>query len=591
MSWLYAVSMRDHQVRTNTPPAMADAIGVISTPGLFVAVGGNPRTAFFHHDKDSSTGWVVVGLGISRSESDAHILTRSEWDRLLAGKEFEPARLDGHFAVLRWTGNHLECFTDQLGLRALYHAEGSDGIHLSTRIDWLARATDHTDPDFEALGSRWMMFNQVSYASCVRGIERIGPRGYALFREGTLIRSGSTLWSPDFEPDTPEHAEELLRGYLRCAASQPEAPSLGLSGGVDSRLLLSLVSSMSLDRFGVHTFGAGDDPDVLIARRISSTLEVPSQYLHDPLPDVQTCLQGIGAFVSQTLLVEPVTSYAKLRYYPKLHDSGRFLIDGGFGEIARRQYLNRVVRLGPTALRRRDVPNLYRLMRSPRADIFSRDATRHLEFGAQRSLQDAIQLMPAVEKIGVENFVDLLALRTRIPNYGAPEQGRLDAEIINLMPLVQPSFLRAIFGIPPKVRSNAGLYCDMIRRANPLLARFPLAKGGYIHRFGLSSNLSWLSLKLKSRVRRGFVDPEPDLLLGRIREFVFDLSRSSSVASNPAYDSKKVIVAVEKYYGGNRSFRSVVDWWLTFELWRRSLSGSILGGGVRKVGSPETLSL
>ncbi len=571
MSWFYATSRTAHPSPNENSPPYEEPLRTISFSRFSIAVGGNPDTSFLDHNPDTNSGWAVVGVGLSQSDSGGSILSGSDWKRLLTRESFDPTALDGHFAVVRWNGDRVECFTDQLGLRTIYFSATEQGLVICTRIDWLCHAAGHREPDFKALGSRWMMFHQLSYESCVHGIERLGPGGHTLFRLGSVIRATSTPWVPTFEPDSSDHAVELLKGYLASASAYRNAPSLGLSGGLDSRLLLSLATSMSLDRLGIHTFGPDDDPDVQLAGRMTSALGIPFLHLNDPLPDADTCLKGIFSFVSQTLLVEPVSSYTKLRYYGKLRASGHMLIDGGFGEIARRQYMNRVVKLGQSALRKRDSSRLYQLMRSPRADIFSAEATHQLEAGARSSLNKALDEMPAVEKIGVENFVDLLAVRTRVPNYGGPEQGRLDSEILNFMPLVQPSFLRAIFGVNPKVRSNAGLYCDIIRKANPLLAQFPLAKGGHTHRFGLSTNLTWLSVRVKSKIARGFSDPMPNLLLEHIKDFVTDIAHSHDVLSDPMYDQKKVVESVDKYYAGDHSLRGVVDWWLTFELWKRSL--------------------
>jgi hypothetical protein len=357
-----------------------------------------------------------------------------------------------------------------------------------------------------------------------------------------------------------------------CALDHQYTPSLGLSGGLDSRLLLALLTSSSKQGYVTHTFGDPEDPDVQVAGRITTALGLFHHYFNDPLPDVERCVSGIRSFVAETILIEPGTSYLKLRYYPKLREDGRLMIDGGFGEIARRQYLNRVVRFGRAALRTRDSSRMFQLMRSYRADIFSQEVTILLEAGARLSLDKVLNEMPAAEKIGIENFADLLAVRTRVPNYGASEQARLDSEILNFMPLVQPSFLRAVFGIPAKLRSNAGLYYDIIRTLNPTLGQFPLTKSGITYRFGLSTNLSWLTTKVKSNVTKVYSDPKPDQLLARLREYVVDVAHSKDVATNSMYDYRKVIDAVSRYYRGEHHLRSRVDWWLTFELWKRSLS-------------------
>jgi hypothetical protein len=573
MSWLFAISKKHNDTATEGSYPHTTPLGIISTPQLYIAVGGNPDTAIWEHNTATSTGWAVVGTGMMRTSSGVSILTHKEWRQLLMQESFDADSIDGHFVALRWQGERIECFTDQLGQRTVYFGSYDGGICISTRIDWVAQTTGHTELDFASLGSRWLLFNQVSYESCVAGIERLGPGGRATFSNGAL--TGSTPfkpWLPSFEPGRADTAMNVVREFAQCGLKYHHSPTLGLSGGLDSRFLLALLISEPGYDLATHTFGAPEDPDVQIAQRIAAALGLPNYHLNDPLPDVQTCIDGIRSFVSQTLLIEPATSYLKLRYYAKLRDYRRLMIDGGFGEIARRQYLNRVVRLGGAAVRTRDTARLMQLMRAPRADIFSPEVTALLESGTRSSLESAIDAMPAVEKIGIENFADLLSVRTRVPNYGAPEQARLDGEILNFMPLVQPSFLRAVFGIPAKQRSNAGLYYDIIRRSNPALSRFPLAKSGFAYRFGLPSNAIWLLLRLKSKLATPYSDSMPDQLLAHLREYVMDIVHSREVMTNPVYDYGKVSDAVTRYYAGELHLKSTVDWWLTFELWRGSLA-------------------
>jgi hypothetical protein len=573
MSWLFAVNKAHDGTRRVDSYCHATPLWSISTPEFYLALGGNPDTSFWESNTETSSGWAVVGIGIMSMDSQPFILTRDDWRRLLRQESFDATTVDGHFVVLRWKHDRIECFTDQLGLRTVYFRKHDTGICISTRLDWVAQTTNCAEIDFSSLGSRWLLFNQVSYESCVVGIERLGPGGHATFKNGLLIHSTAfNPWLASFESGTTAKAVGVLTSLVNCALSHKYKPSLGLSGGLDSRLLLALLAKNPKSYFATHTFGNLGDPDVQIAQRITAALGIPHRHFDDPLPNVQTCVSGLRSFVAQTLLIEPSTSYLKLRYYPKLREDGRLMIDGGFGEIARRQYLNRVVRLGRGALRRHDSSRLLQLMRSHRADFFSPDVTTSLRNGAIHSLEKTLSDMPAVERIGVENFADLLAVRTRVPNYGAPEQARLDSEILNFMPLVQPSFLRAVFGIPTKLRSNAGLYYGIIRTLNPALGRFPLAKSGYTYRFGLSSNLSWLITKVKSKFAEGYSDPKPHLLLAHLREYVLDVAHSKDVTTNSMYDSQKVVDAVSKYYRGDLHSRGAVDWWLTFELWKRSLS-------------------
>jgi hypothetical protein len=143
--------------------------------------------------------------------------------------------------------------------------------------------------------------------------------------------------------------------------------------------------------------------------------------------------------------------------------------------------------------------------------------------------------------------------------------------MLNFMPLVQPSFLRGVFGMPARFRRNAAFHIQAIRTLNPSLARFPLSKGGVLYPFGVSNTLSWLITNAKIRLAAERPDCKTDRLFARLRDYVGDLAHSAEVRENPMYDHGKIVEAIRRYYGGDLAQRDTVDWWLTFELWRRSL--------------------
>jgi hypothetical protein len=572
MSWLIAViGSPDRQKRKDSYYHEIPQY-TVSMAGFYLAVGGNPDACFFNHDKRTRSGWAVVGSGIRLAEGMASILTWQDWANLLTGKIFKVTELDGHFAVLRWNGDEVECFTDQLGLRSIYYCKFDQGICISTRLDWVTCNTGKTTIDFNALGSRWLLLNQVSYDSCVTAIKRLGPGGQAVFKSGSVIQSTFTPWLPSFEPNNPTTALDILKAFVKCALDHKYTPSLGLSGGLDSRLVLALLTGFPQHNFVTHVFGDPRDPDVCIANQIAGRLDLMHINFHDPLPDVPTTISTFRSFIAQTFLCESGTSFINLRYYHQLSAAKRIVIDGGCGEIARRKYLNRVAHLGKAVVESPDLTGLLRLLHYRRADIFSPELTQLLSAGACESLRKMIAEMPPVRKIGIENFVDLVVMRTRVPNIVGFEQARVDNEVLNFMPLVQPSFLKVIFGVPTRFRSNARFHNAIIRESNPALTRFALVRSGHTYPFGFSNSAAWLLTSLKSKLTGNFTDPGPDRLLLHIKDYVLDIVHSASVKDESIYDYRKIVDAVTKYYQGISSLRSTVDWWLTFELWRRSLS-------------------
>lgn len=569
MSWLVAVSTSKGG---KAPPFRATSLHAMTRPGLTVAVGGNPDTCAFHSEAESSNGWAVVGTGIRLSGLRASMMTHADWANVLGRPDVDPRTLDGHFVALRWSGETVEVFTDQLGLRTLYWGACGGGLFVSTRLDWVTAATGYHDLDFHALGSRWLLFNQMSYASGVRQIGRLGPGGHARFRSGSLISSSITPWFPQPEPASLDAALDLARAFVDCALDHPLTPALALSGGLDSRLLLAFLVGSGRSRFTTYSIGDPADPDVCVAGDMTSQLNIRHDHYCDPLPDPHTCLDHVRSYAAQVYLVEPASTWSKLRYYPVLRDRGQLVIDGGYGEFGRRQFFNRVVRLGSAAVRARDGKGLIRLVRHARADVFVPEVTRSLERGALAALQEAMDSMPS-HGLDVGDFADVFAARFRIPNSGGPEQARQDSEVLNFMPLVQPSYLRTVLAVPARFRANGRAYCGRIRALEPRLMRFPRVKGGDTIPFGLSTSVSWLIARAKALAGKGYEDPRPDELLGRLREYVLDIAHSAAVSASGIYDSRKVIAAVDRYYRGDGLGRSTVDWWLTFELWKQGLSG------------------
>lgn len=586
MSWIFISTDRGRQRK---PSGIHDVpLHTVVQPGLYLALGGIPETSFCETSDDSCSGWAVLGTGISHSDGCARILTKPEWRHLLAETHPDVATIDGSFVAIRWRTRTIECFTDQLGLRTIYFAQSDGGLYVSTRLDWISQATGHRELSLEALGSKWLLFNQVGHDSCITGIQRLGPGGHASF-DGERIQCTDRPWLPEIGESSSDNALNILQSLVLLVPPNDAIPSLGLSGGVDSRLVLSLLHRHRPDGFTTHTFGESNDPDVQIAAAMASTLALPHHMINEPLPEIESCISALRSFAAQTILIEPVSAWTKLRYYPRLREHGSFLLDGGFGELARRKYLNRLLIFGRRALRVHDIRRIMALMRMERADFFVPDVNAAMEQGALESLERAIDAIPSVETIGYENFVDLLAIRTRVPNYGGPEQGRLDAEALHVMPLVQPSFLRAMMNIPVALRRNGLLYRRWIHLFYPALEQFRLAGGGITYPYRLAGMFTTPFIRLKAKLGCTYNCRMEDNMLGHLREFVLDVSHSQQVLTNPLYDSVKLQSVVERYYKGKNHLHTLVDWWLTFELWWSSLNAP--ADAQSRHADPRSLSL
>ena len=549
----------------------------LSAPSLCIVAGGIPQTfrsppAAPPHGETES-GWIVCGLGIRRGGDGCTFLSDTDWGSLLSpGKAPDLRALDGHFVVCRWAQGTLEAFSDQLGLRTLYAAQTPRGVFFSTRLDWIAGLPGDAAVDFRQLGPRWLSFNQYSYESCIRGVQRLGPGGYGVFTTGG-VQLRATLWQP--APVDRGGVQEVLP-RLR-SLTQPALPgggriSLGLSGGLDSRTLLAVLSTGKAP-FDVHIFGSESDPDVGTAIRIANGEHLHASLFNDPVPEADECLRRMSEFAAQAALCEPATSALRLGYYGRIQAENKLMLDGGFGEFLRRQFLNRLLFRGRGALTTLDPAAVSRFLTVDRGRIFTPETLKTMEEGVTLQLREALESMPPISETGRGNFLDLFTIRYRVPNYAGPEQARLDGSALNYTPYVQPSLLDIAFSIPATERANGRIFKRLIRDLAPSLARYPLAKSGTTYPFGLGSVQSWLWTNVRSRIGRPYQDMTRHEVLARIREFVLDSIGSRDVRSYGAYDMEYVARSAQEYYRGNLRWARTLDWWLTFELWRRSLGG------------------
>jgi hypothetical protein len=575
MSWLFGV-IKSGQNNFNTDEyenLYPKTLFTLSTQNLSIALGGIVETCIYEVQNESKeAGWAVLGLGISVTDSRARILDKNDWNKIFSSGNIQPDTLDGHFVALRWNKDELELYTDQLGLRTAYYGKCDAGICFSTRLDWVAKTTKKHEINKSSLGGRWLLFNQLSYDSCINGIERLGPSSHVIIKSGAVIKHEDHSWISEFGHLDGSQAKSILESFVHAATNSDRTVSLGLSGGFDSRTLLSMLMDTQNANFDVHTFGEPSDPDVCISEDIARGNKLQRHYFNEPIPNTEKLISLVQSFVAQNILVEPASSILRLRYYSQQYQNGHLIIDGGFGEIGRRQYLNRIVRFGRSALLNGDVSSLFELLRTSRADIFNLEYLKELESEACQSLETTLHAMPSAKEIGIENFVDLLSVRTRVPNFGEPEQTRSDAYIMNYMPMVQPSFLRAVFKTDLKWRRNGRLYKDIIRTKKHRLMTYPLVKSGTTYPSGLPAPAAWFVTKVKNKISKSFVDPMPDRFLLQLKDFVLDLALSNETRNWSGYNQNKILYSVNAYYKGDRRLRSTVNWWLTFELWKRSLN-------------------
>jgi asparagine synthase (glutamine-hydrolysing) len=193
-----------------------------------------------------------------RTASDTETLVHAyeEW-----GDEFV-TKLNGEFAFVLHDEQRRRCLLgrDRLGIRPLFYTKVGTRIFFASEIKALLRVPGFSpQPDPTALDQYLSLRYSFGEQSMLRGVNRLPP--------GTTLRLDNDplhpqrYWDVPIDPrpwteeDATERLDELLRESVRMRLMSDVPVGMYLSGGVDSGLILALLSRVA--REPVRTFSIG----------------------------------------------------------------------------------------------------------------------------------------------------------------------------------------------------------------------------------------------------------------------------------------------------------------------------------------------
>lgn len=573
MSWIIgATGIIDKDLQEIIKKLAQKPLYQIEEENLFILAGGIKPTCHYINNLENRSSILSVGVGISHTDEEFHLIKDGDWQAFTSDNALE--RLNGHFVIIKWDKNEIRISTDKLGLRDIYYFKNSrQNIIFSTRLDWLVKISG-AKINFKEFGSRWILFNQISRKSVFDEIERVSSGNSILINRLTnSLSNQKNYWVPNFHKEefTQNTFSNLLEKLVTFPLSNNQMISLSLSGGMDSRLLLSFLLKNSHSNWYSHTFGDNRSADSVVVKKIISGLNIRHEQIDLPLPDIEGCIAEIKEYVSATIINSEASAILQLRNYNQLSGRDEIVIDGGFGEIWRRDFFNRLLLTGYKSLLRKDACEILPFMQYRRASIFNQDINDLMYAGSLEQLQEIFTELPAIEVIGAENWVDLFAIKTRLANYYSYEQARLDTIIYGFMPFVQPILLENIFNLNISHRKNGKLFKYLIDKNYKKLKDYPLAKGEITYPFWFNTPLSrvWkiLSRKLKVNINN---DNNPKKLIQLLSPYILDKINSSSVKQCELYNYTKLISLSNSLQNNELTVSQIneLDWWLSFELFR-----------------------
>lgn len=174
-------------------------------------------------------------------------------------------RLRGMFAIAIWDEGQkrLMVARDRVGIKPLFYSATTNGLAFASEIKALL-ATNDVD---RSMNWRAMdLYFTYGYVPCpetiFQGIKKLPPGHYLLWEAGRL--SVQKYWQLQFRPDRSRSENELAEQFLhefresiRLHLVSDVPVGCFLSGGVDSSLMVALMSQMSSSPVKTFTMGFG----------------------------------------------------------------------------------------------------------------------------------------------------------------------------------------------------------------------------------------------------------------------------------------------------------------------------------------------
>lgn len=537
---------------------------------LFILGKGNPLNTHFQINPDAESGWIACGIGIS-SGSNPRTFDQTDWKETFESTtDFHPD-INGHFAVAKWDKSGVELYTDQIGMRNIFIAKIESRILFSTRLDWLISLAPNLSINWKKFGSNWLSINSFSSDCFLNGVDRLAQGGYAKISENGLELSNKR-WTPSKVSSNTDSIEESLKSLSEAALDKFSRISLGLSGGLDSRVLLALLLSTKDSNFDVYTFTKAHHPDEIVAKKLSGAYQIDHKFIPlEELP-VDEIVSTLSEVSQRSMLNTSIFALEVLKGYEQLGKQNSITLDGGFGEIGRRRYLLGVEMRASKLISIKSSAALLPFFRSTKADIFSSEVVAEMNTGLELEFETEVSAMPDAHDIGIGNWLDLFAIRTRGQNLYGLKQEYSDELLFHYMPFLQPDFLNQLLSLPEKKRKNAFLFRKMIEKNAKKLQRFELIKGYENYPYWMKNLSSMVWMKGKRTLGFGYKSDANVHLMLRLEHFVKDTFSSNSAKEASCYDLQKINSLINDFYNSKKySLATEIAWLLSFEIFRKEL--------------------
>ncbi len=531
----------------------------------YILIGQKDKNIFYNNN-NPDFGFCISGVGLALQDKGYSLLDSEKWFDY--AKRIENIKLpDGHYCGVIWNNNKLIFFNDILEVKKLYFVEENETIIFSNKLNIISKLSSKQDFNYQELAAAWYLNFKTNSIPLIKNLNTVSGR--LIYQDGKLEKTLSHKLRPNFKStaETNEFDNVLEKIALTYLNSNKKL-SLGLTGGLDSRLLLSYLLKETKGEWAVHTFGNNKLPDIIYSKNITDTFNIKHKIYNYEIPKVEKLVEDFTNNAAYTNVTIPISEMIQFSMHEHFSDSTILGMDGSYGELYRRQMFNRLAIAGRKEILDKRIDSMLKFFLSSRPNIFNNDFfnVKNLEL----SIAEMFTMLPNPKDIGVENWLDLMSMVVKLPNSTAFSQQRLDDICTTFTAFIQPNLINIGLRIPLKKRLKARLFRKIIKKNEPQLTRFPLVKNHSSYPFWMSNRTAWVLTKVKSKITKPFILDLNTVVLSKLKDYTLDKLNSSSFINEPIYNKELIKTAVFDYYNGNNQKAQIVEWFLTFEFWKEN---------------------
>ncbi|MCW8850080.1 MAG: hypothetical protein OQJ81_08910 [Melioribacteraceae bacterium] len=559
MSWLFGALQKKNSPDINF--VIEEDYQKQKLDNLLLFVGGNSNTSYLN--LKSNKLFAYVGVLLKNHNDRINIINNSN-----VGEDFPLVytEFDGHYVQVNYSKGILNISNDKFGLRELYYYETDNQFIFSTRLDLIIPYASDSSINFNAFGSLWLTNFQLSHSSIFNKINRLGPSGRIICENNEIFIHNKKFVKSETGNSKPNFSKELA-SFCNPDDLNNKSISLALSGGIDSRLILSELLKVE-KKFSCHTFINDDDKDLEIAQILCEKHKIKLALIDRDKLSLESIEQKVLSLYKHISPNMPITQLLDFVFYGNSYLSDKLILDGGFGGFYRRQYLNRIYLNGYSNLNNND--KVKSLLYAPKPAIFNYEISSQMTDGLNLDIINLIEKFETPKtKEELAEILDLISIQYMLPAIYSSGQISLDQHYLSYMPLVQENLINLGMNIPQKDRRDSIFIKNLIKDTEQGLERVHLVNNNVKYPYRLNYKVAMVKLLIHRKLLKRNNYSRYNVYINS-RDKIYDLVNSSDFRNNHFFDQKNIHNQVEQFFNGNYSLGTYLDWALSFYYWSKA---------------------